>query len=93
VVVVLDTAVNRELARITGNKNLYRLRSINQLQSTVNRVFDQQVSLSGRPVRRWHEAAEEYAAAFKEMLAKEIDLGKLRQRWNVIRTLESKCTW
>jgi glycosyltransferase involved in cell wall biosynthesis len=93
VVVVLDSEVNRELARITGNKNLYRLRSIHQLQSTVNRVFDQEASATVRPFRSWHETAEEYGAAFKEILANEIDLGKLRRRWDAIRTLESKCSW
>jgi GT2 family glycosyltransferase len=93
VVVVLDSEVNRELARITGNKNLYRLRSIHQLQSTVNRVFDQEASATVRPFRSWHETAEEYAATFQEILAKEIDLVKLRRRWDAIRTLESKCSW
>jgi GT2 family glycosyltransferase len=89
VVVVQDTEVNRELARMTGNKNLYRLRSLSQLQSTVNRVFDQEPTVRGRSFRRWHDAAREYACAFKEILAKDVDVGKLRQRWDVVRTLES----
>jgi GT2 family glycosyltransferase len=92
-VVVLDTEVNRELAAMTGNKNLYRLRSVNQLQSTVNRVFDQEAVVPPGPLRRWHEAAREYASAFQEILAKEIDAAKLRQRWATIRMLESKCGW
>jgi GT2 family glycosyltransferase len=39
---------------------------------------------------RWQNAAEQYVAAFREILAKDVDVTRLRARWDTIRLLESK---
>jgi len=45
--------------------------------------------MPGKPARRWHDAAQEYVASFREMLNKDIDVPKLRRRWERVRLVES----
>ena len=88
-VVVRDTAVSREVAEAVQSENLYRVGSLKYLHSTVQRLFDQRANPPRTPPRRWHTAAEEYVAAFREILTSDVDLSKLRARWDLLRTLES----
>ena len=39
---------------------------------------------------RWRDAAEQYVTAFREVLAKDVDVTKLRARWDTVRLLETK---
>ncbi len=88
-VVVLDNAMNRELAEITRDGNLHRLRSLKELPETVQQLFHATPHVPITTPRSWRDAAEEYAAAFREILAHDIDVDKLRARWDFLRALEA----
>jgi glycosyltransferase involved in cell wall biosynthesis len=88
-VIVLDTAVNREMALNTGDPNLHLVRSLNELLSTVQKVWQEPHHSSHSLPRRWPQVATEYLAAFRTLLSKDIDPAKMRRRWDTIRLLES----
>ena len=90
-VVVLDSEVTRELAQITGDRNLHRIESLSQLQDSVLQVFEHETTAPEGPPRTWQDVAEEYVTAFREILARDVDVAKLRARWDTLRTLESVC--
>ena len=90
-VVVLDSEVTRELAEITGDRNLHRIESLSHLQDAVLQVFEHQTTAPEVSPRTWRAVAEEYVAAFREILARDVDVAKLRTRWDTLRTLESVC--
>lgn len=87
-VVVLDNAINREIAGVTHDTNLHRISSLECLQATVQSLFDTPPAPPPSPPRRWRAAAEEYAAAFRAILSRDIDVTKLRDRWETLRMLE-----
>jgi GT2 family glycosyltransferase len=88
-VVVLDTAVNREVAKLTQDGNLYRIKSLKQLREAVRQALRRTPSRPGKPCRDWGTAAEEYAKAFGEILDREVDVARLRARWDFLRTLQA----
>jgi glycosyltransferase involved in cell wall biosynthesis len=88
-VIVLDTAINREIASITNDSNLHRISSLSELQTAVRRLWNEPPSPSHSSPRRWSEAAAEYLAAFRELLRKDADVTKMRRRWETIRLIES----
>jgi glycosyltransferase involved in cell wall biosynthesis len=88
-VVVLDTAVNREIARNGRDPNLHRVSSLNELKSAVQGLWDEPPRPANSCTRRWSDAAAEYLAAFRMLLDKDIDLAKMRSRWETIRLIES----
>jgi len=90
-VVVLDSEVTRELAEITRDRNLHRIESLSQLQDSVLQVFEHETTAPEVSPRTWRAVAEEYVAAFREILARDVDVAKLRARWDTLRTLESVC--
>jgi len=88
-VIVLDTAVNREIAANSGDPNLHRISSLDELKSAVQRLWDEPPQTGNSYARRWSDAAAEYLAAFRVLLNKDIDLAKMRRRWETIRLIES----
>jgi glycosyltransferase involved in cell wall biosynthesis len=89
-VVVLDSAVNRELAKATQNHNLHLIQSIKQLQDTVRPLLDMPTSPPPQiPPRRWREVAEDYVGAFRKLLECDPDLERLRARWDLLRMIQS----
>ena len=88
-VIVLDTAVNREIASQTSDPNLHRISSLDELKIAVQTVWNEPPSPSSSHTRRWSDAAAEYLAAFRVLLNKDIDLAKMRRRWETIRLIES----
>ncbi len=88
-VIVLDTAVNREIASRTSDPNLYRISSLDELKNAVQRVWNEPPNPASPHTRRWSDAAAEYLAAFRTLLNKDIDLAKMRRRWETIRLIES----
>jgi glycosyltransferase involved in cell wall biosynthesis len=90
-VVVLDSAVNRELASTYGDANLHRIESMKELRSIVERLFHSQVEgrATSEEPRRWGDVAHEYAQAFREILSNDFDLARMRARWELLRTLDS----
>lgn len=87
--VVLDTAINRELAATLCDPNLHRIGSIGDLRSAVAALFDTEPSMPAKEPRRWRDVAEEYAGAFRELLSRDFDPAKVRSRWQMLRTVES----
>jgi GT2 family glycosyltransferase len=90
-VVVLDSAVNRELASVLGDGNLHRIRSMKDLRSVVERLFrtESQGHANGSEPRRWRDVAQDYALAFREIVSRDFDLPRMRARWELLRTLDS----
>jgi alpha-1,3-rhamnosyl/mannosyltransferase len=88
-VVVLDSEVNREVATCVRNENLHRVRSLDELKPVVQRCFEQTPGARLREIRRWDAVGEEYASAIRELLNREPDLAKLRNRWNALRLLDT----
>ena len=90
-VVVLDSAVNRELASMLGDANFHRIGSMNDLRAIVEKLF--RAEPAGQAIRkeprRWRDAAQEYAQAFREMISRDFDLARMRARWELLRTLDS----
>jgi len=87
--IVLDTAVNRELDSITCDENLYRIRSMNNLRQYLQEILVRGSRPSDFAARKWKAVAQEYVDRFRQMLATEIDVPKLRARWDFLRVLES----
>ena len=88
-VVVLDTEVNRELSMLVHNQNLHRIDSIKQVRGIVEQLLASGPERDQSPVRSWREAGVEYMDAFRAMLSKDIDLGRLRARWELLRLIQS----
>jgi GT2 family glycosyltransferase len=90
-VVVLDSAVNRELASMLGDANFHRIGSMNDLRAVVERLFRAEPAgqAIGKGPRRWRDVAQEYAQAFREMISRDLDLARIRARWELLRTLDS----
>lgn len=89
-VVALDTEVNREIAELTGDANLHRIPSARSLRATVQAILEQPAPQTHQySPRRWSDAAAEYVAAFRDMLSREIEVDKLRRRWEMVRLVES----
>jgi glycosyltransferase involved in cell wall biosynthesis len=90
-VVVLDSAVNRELAAMSGDGNLHRIASMKELRAVVERLFRMETAgqVNGEQPRRWHDVAKDYAQAFREILSRDFDLTRMRARWELRRTLDS----
>jgi glycosyltransferase involved in cell wall biosynthesis len=88
-VVVLDTAVNREVAALTQDGNLIRIKSLKQLRDAVGQALDRIPGGFKNPCRDWQAAAKEYVKVFGEIVDRDLDLARLRARWDLLRTLES----
>jgi glycosyltransferase involved in cell wall biosynthesis len=88
-VIVLDTAVNREIEKIAQDRNLHRIQTLKQLNETVRELFQRSAQPPEVPFRDWQAVGEEYVQSFLEMLSQEIDVPKLRARWDFLRTLQS----
>jgi glycosyltransferase involved in cell wall biosynthesis len=88
-VIVLDTEVNREIARNTGDPNLHRVLSPKDLRGAGQRVWDEPPHPPNPHPRRWADTGKEYMAAFEELLRKDINVEKLRRRWETVRLVES----
>jgi glycosyltransferase involved in cell wall biosynthesis len=88
-VVVLDSAVNRELASTVRDPNLHSIGSMKELRSLVVELFDRAPAAPPKEPRRWRHVAQEYAQAFREILSRDFDLARMRARWELLRTLDS----
>lgn len=86
-VVVLDSAVNHELASTLADSNLHRISSMQALHPAVTRLFETEGVKPGKEPRRWADVAADYAQAFRELLSRDIDPVKMRARWEMLRNL------
>jgi GT2 family glycosyltransferase len=87
--IALDTEVNRELARLVTDRNLRLIGGTGQLRSAIATILEQDRRRPQTAPRRWGDVAQEYIAAFDDILGEEIDVSKLRARWETIRLLKS----
>lgn len=87
--IVLDTCVNRELDAIARNGNLYRLSSMNCLKGQLEEILARGSRPSNSTPRTWKATAEEYVERFRRILSTDIDLDRLRARWEFLRVIES----
>jgi hypothetical protein len=87
----LDSAINRELTAVSGDANLHRIESMKDLRPVVERLFRMEIAgqVNSHQPRRWHDVAEDYAQAFREILSRDFDLTRMRARWELLRTLDS----
>ncbi|HUI84708.1 MAG TPA: glycosyltransferase [Candidatus Binatia bacterium] len=92
-VVALDTQINREVAELADDSNLHRAASVYRLRDMVTQLLGRGPMAVVRPARLWAEAGEAYAALFRGMLAKPVDVTQLRRRWEFIRALASARPW
>jgi glycosyltransferase involved in cell wall biosynthesis len=88
-VIVLDSEVNRELSALVRDPNFHRIDSLGELPQKVKQLFANASFEPQTPPRRWKVAAEEYVAVFRELLARDIDVNRVRARWNLVRSVEA----
>lgn len=88
-VIVLESTVNRELASLLDDPNLHSIASLDQLSEAVELLFKQTPGTRTKEPRRWRAAGEEYVAAWRELLARDIDVPKLRARFATVRMVQS----
>jgi hypothetical protein len=88
-VVVLESAMNRELAAMTSSPDLYRIQSMEELPALTAKLFETQPQAQLQEPRRWSHVAADYLIAFREMLSHDIDIAKLHARWDALQTLDS----
>ncbi len=88
-VVVLDSAVNRELESMLHDPNLHKIASMAELRPLVAKLFEEEPPALLPNPRRWHDAAQEYAQAFREILSRDFDPDRIRARWQLLRTIDS----
>jgi glycosyltransferase involved in cell wall biosynthesis len=89
-VVVLESTVNRELENLTRDPNLHLVRTVQDLQRVIAQYYDRAGSSApDLPVRRWSDAAAEYAQHFREILSHDINVDLLRKRWDTLRDLDA----
>ncbi|HEY7211655.1 MAG TPA: glycosyltransferase [Bryobacteraceae bacterium] len=85
-VIVLDSAVNRELDASFANRNLHRIATLSALPG----VLDQLLRTEPTPapeMRRWPDVAAEYLNAFRMLFRRDWDVGKMRERRAFLRAL------
>ncbi len=88
-VIVLESAVNRELAGLLDDPNLHPIASLHQLNEAVELAYKQTAERPRKAPRRWRAAGEEYVSAWRELLARDIDVPKLRARFATVRMIQS----
>jgi glycosyltransferase involved in cell wall biosynthesis len=88
-VIVLESAVNRELAGLLDDPNLHPIASLHQLNEAVELAYKQTAERPKKAPRRWRAAGEEYVSAWRELLARDIDVPKLRARFATVRMIQS----
>jgi glycosyltransferase involved in cell wall biosynthesis len=92
-VVVLESETNRELAAAHPQAGLHPIQSMDDLYGVVTKLFEMEpVQIARRPgekPRRWNDVAADYLQAFREILRRDIDVAKMRARWEILRTLDS----
>ena len=88
-VVALDTAVNREIAVKTGDRNLHLVPSAKEFRPVVRGLWDEPFIHPRLTPRRWSDTAGEYFSAFQQIIGTDIDIQKMRRRWETVRLIES----
>lgn len=88
-VIVLNNAIGQEIRQLTSDPNLHLIESYRRLPDLIASLFPRNVRLHDQRVRRWRDVAVDYCAALKEMLSTDIDIDRLRRRWDILRLLHT----
>ena len=89
-VAVLESSVNRELETLMANPNLHLVRTVQELPRVIAEYYEAGgTSAPDLHVRRWNDAAAEYAEHFREIGSRVINVGLLRERWQTLRELDA----
>jgi GT2 family glycosyltransferase len=90
-VVALDTAANREVRASAAENSLVLVKDYDELRTAVAKILRERLSPipMDRKHRRWPQVAQEYARAFDELLARDIDVGLIHRRWDLMMTLDA----
>jgi glycosyltransferase involved in cell wall biosynthesis len=88
-VIVLDNAVNRELKELTGNPRLHLAPSHRDMRKIAEKLAGDRRPRTIAPQRSWADVALEYDAMIEELIHREIDVERIRFRWNWLSTIDS----
>ena len=90
-VVALDTAVNQEVRAITDESALVLVKDHSELRAAVAGILSEprRAVAADRWLRRWPEVARQYAQSFGELLDRDLDVGLIRRRWDLMTTIDA----
>ncbi len=87
-VIVYDTAISRELAGLSADPNLHTIGSVAELYGTIANLFEATPRIHVSARRQWNEVAQDFTDALKELVMRDIDISKLRRRWDMLRSAD-----
>jgi GT2 family glycosyltransferase/glycosyltransferase involved in cell wall biosynthesis len=89
-VVALDSTVNRELQSLTGSDEVFLVQEHSEMRAIVARLLNGWAGRAGTArVRTWQDTADEYAQSFDDLLARDLDIGLLRRRWELMTMIDA----
>jgi glycosyltransferase involved in cell wall biosynthesis len=89
-VVALDMAVTRELKAQPGAEQLVLVDGPEALRAAVSDLLRTPPAAGGpAALRTWKATAAEYARALEELVERDIDLTRLRRRWELLATIDA----
>jgi glycosyltransferase involved in cell wall biosynthesis len=86
-IVLLETEIANELKSISGVSGVYCARNLKELPSIITQAMQAGPVTPATGSRSWRATGEEYAAAFKSLLAQDLNLKRMRSRWDCLRTV------
>jgi hypothetical protein len=89
-VVVLDHDVNRELQNLTRSDRLHLVSGFPEMREKVVALMEGRAPQTLVPKQRsWRDVAEDYARALTELVENPVNIGLLRRRWDLMKSLEA----
>ena len=90
-VVALDTAVNQEIRAFTDDGSLVLVKDHSELRAAVAGILSEprRAVPADRWLRGWPEVARQYAQSFVELLDRDLDVGLIRRRWDLMTTINA----
>lgn len=86
-VVTLESEINQELCALVNDLNLHSIHSLGDLNTAVSRLWSASQVRRSSSLRSWRSVALEYLASFRELLRRDVDVARLRNRWDFLRTI------
>ena len=86
-VITLESEINRELCTLVSDPNLHSIHSLDDLNTAVSRLWSASQVRHPSSLRSWRSAALEYLAVFRKLLGHDVDVRRLRDRWDFLRTV------
>ena len=86
-VITLQSEINREIRALVNDPNLHSIQSLDDLNAKVANLWSAYRVRHAQHPRSWRQVALEYLAAFRELLSHDVDVHRLRGRWNFVRSV------